>query len=93
MHGRDTLLDVGTCHEPGRRPSKNMERTYLVALAVLVMASSLAVAQDTSKSVNSPDDYIIFEKEQSVYVVAVEAASRDLSLTRANLEIERRAKQ
>jgi len=67
--------------------------SILVALAALFLGSSLAVGQDTSKPFSASGSYITFEKGKSVYVVAVEAASRDLSLTRANLEIERRVKE
>ncbi len=38
------------------------------------------------------DNAFRFAKAQRVYVVAVEVSSRDLSITRANLELERKAK-
>jgi hypothetical protein len=62
-------------------------------LAALVLSSGVEAGQEASKPLVASGSYITLEKGKSVYVVGVEAASRDLSLTRANLEIERKAKE
>jgi hypothetical protein len=69
-----------------------MKRRLSIVFAVAPLLSSFALGggQEVRRS---SDPHIVFEAGKSVYVVGVEAASRDLSLTRANLEIERRAKE
>ena len=57
-------------------------------LAFIVPSAAISEASGSDQSI-APNK---FRKEQRVYVVGVEAASRDLSGTRANLALERLAK-
>jgi 2,3-bisphosphoglycerate-independent phosphoglycerate mutase len=58
----------------------------MVALSLILASSFLAGSQMTS-------DIFGFRRAQAVYVVAVKSLSRNLTVTSADLEVERHAKE
>src|SRR2546426_4104433 len=74
-----------------------MKTAITFVLSIALISPSLATGRKSPKrqpcfQATPQNSAFRFAKGQHVYVVTVEASSRNLSITRGNLEIERKAK-